>query len=73
MVLWKNAQWLDRQIHNQRVKSTNIMRFRVYMVQTQNSLCKSILYGLKDEELELRIEKLERAIREGVVIPREKC
>jgi hypothetical protein len=43
------------------------------MVQTQNSLCKSILYGLKDEELELRIEKLEQAIKEGVVIPREKC
>lgn len=41
----------------------------MYMAQVHNGICKTILYGLKDEDLELRVTELEETVREGVVIP----
>ena len=69
-LLWKNAQWLDEKIHKKQLKLNDALKQRVYMVQVQNSLCKSILYGLKDEELESRIKELEKTLENCVVIPR---
>jgi len=70
-LLWKNAQWLDKKVHKKQLKINGALRQRVYMVQVQNSLCKSILYGLKDEELELRLIELEKKIENAVIIPKE--
>lgn len=72
LLLWKNAQWLDEHIHKKQLKLTPALKQRVYMVQVQSGLCKTLLYGLKDEELELRIEQLEKALGNSVVIPKEK-
>lgn len=69
--LWKNAQWLDDKIHLKQLKINPALRQRVYMVQVQSGVCKTILAGLKDEELEQRVKALEEIIREGVVIPNE--
>jgi hypothetical protein len=41
------------------------------MAQIYNQLCKTVIYGLKDEELELRILELEEKLANGVLIPLE--
>jgi len=40
------------------------------MVQVQCSVCKTILSGLKDEELELRVKALEEQLKDAVLIPK---
>ena len=40
------------------------------MAQVYNQLCKTLLYGLKDKELELRILELEEKLKNGVLIPK---
>lgn len=70
-LLWRNAAWLDKQIHKKQLKISNALKQRVYMVQVQSGVCKALIYGLKDEELELRVKELEETIRKGVVIPVE--
>ena len=69
--MWQNAEWLDDKIHLKQLKANGALRQRVYMVQVQSGVCKVILSGLKDEELEQRIKKLEELISNGVVIPGE--
>ena len=70
-LLWKNAEWLNEKIHKRQLKINQALRQRVYMVQVQSGVCKTIFGGLKDEELELRVKALEEIIEEGVVIPGE--
>ena len=70
-LLWKNAQWLDEKIHKRQLKLNDVLKQRVYMVQVQSGLCKAILYGLKDEELEFRVVELEEKLKNGVLIPHE--
>lgn len=41
------------------------------MAQIYNQLCRTVLYGLKDEELELRVLELEEKLKNGVVVPVE--
>lgn len=69
--LWKNAEWLDKKIHLKQLKVNGALRQRVYMVQVQSGVCKVILAGLKDEELELRVKKLEELMKDAVMIPHE--
>ena len=69
--LWKNAEWLNDKIHLKQLKVNGALRQRVYMVQVQSGVCKVILSGLKDEELEQRVKALEDLIENGVVIPGE--
>lgn len=70
-LLWKRIQWLDRQVDNQRLKPTPIQRHRVYMTHTLISGCKTLLYGLKDEELDLRMAAIEEKLENGVLIPND--
>jgi len=70
-LLWKNAEWLNDKIHLKQLKVNPALRQRVYMVQVQSGVCKTILSGLKDEELELRVKKLEETIKNAVVIPND--
>ena len=41
------------------------------MAQVYNQLCKTVIYGLKDEEVELRVKELEEKLNSGVLIPLE--
>ena len=40
------------------------------MTQVHNQLCKTVIYGLKDEELELRVKELEKKLKNGILIPK---
>lgn len=74
LTIWNRAKWLDETINkvdqNKR-KVTPKLKKQIYMAQVYNQLCKTLLYGLKDEELELRIKELEEKLANGVLIPLE--
>lgn len=71
---WGRAVWLDQainQVENDKRTVTPKLKALVYMCQIHNQLCKTVLYGLKDEELELRVKDLEEKLKTGVLIPHE--
>ena len=62
LAIWNRAKWLDKTINSvdlNKRKFTPKLKQQIYMAQVYNQLCKTVLYGLKDEELELRINELE--------------
>ena len=70
---WARAVWLDKainEVENDKKAVSAKLKAMVYMCQIHNQLCKTVLYGLKDEELELRIKELEEKLRNGVLIPK---
>ena len=66
--LWQRAKWIDQMIENRRVKLNANLKSRIYMCQVCCQLCRTILNGLKNEELEVRIEELEKKIKDGILI-----
>jgi len=75
MALWTRAQWLNNRISDvdcEKRQVTPKLKQLVYMTQVHSQLCKTILYGLKDEELELRINELETQLKDGILIPKPK-
>lgn len=70
-LLWKRACWLDEKVELKQLKINPALKQRVYMCQVEASLCKTLLYGLKSEETEARLEKLEELLKDSVVIPNE--
>jgi hypothetical protein len=71
--LWDRAVWLDQTINAVDSNKKNVtpkLKQLVYMSQVYNQLCKTVLYALKDEELELRIMELEEKLKNGVLIPK---
>ena len=74
LALWSRAVWLDHAINSldrNKKKVTPKLKQLVYMAQVYNQLCKTVLYGFKDEELELRVKELEEKLYTGVLIPLE--
>ena len=74
LALWNRAVWLDQAINSldkNKKKVTPKLKQQIYMAQVYNQLCKTVLYGLKDDELELRIKELEESLSTGVLIPLE--
>ena len=74
LTLWKRAVWLDQAINSldrNKKKVTPKLKQLVYMAQVYNQLCKTVLYGFKDEELELRVKEFEEKLDSGVLIPLE--
>ena len=69
---WKNTQWLDEKLHSKQTQYNEKLRQQVYMIQVLGQQCKTLLYGLKDEELEIRLEALEEQFKDAIVLPREK-
>ena len=71
--IWNRAIWLDETINkvdaNKR-RVTPKLKQQIYMAQIYNQLCKTVLYGLKDEEVELRVLELEEKLKNGVLIPK---
>lgn len=64
-LLWNRIKWLDVQIDKKQLKINHALRQRVYMAQVECGLCKTVLFGLKDQELDqlaLEIEKIKAHI-----------
>jgi hypothetical protein len=73
LALWNRAAWLDQAINgvdSNKKKVTPKLKQLVYMAQVYNQLCRTVLYALKDEELELRVLELEEKLKNGVLIPK---
>ena len=73
LALWNRAVWLDQAINavdSGRKNATPKLKQLVYMSQVYNQLCRTVLYALKDEELELRILELEEKLKNSVLIPK---
>ena len=72
--IWNRAKWLDETINSVELnkrKVTPKLKQQIYMAQVYNQLCKTVIYGLKEEELELRIKELEESLNTGILIPLE--
>jgi hypothetical protein len=72
LALWKRSQWLDdliSKMEDPKAEAVENAREMVYMAQVFAQLCKTVLYGLKDETLELRIIELEAKLKNGILIP----
>lgn len=67
-VLWADIQWLRKKARNHNPIRNPV---RVSLIRASIYACSVLLNGLKDDELERRIEELEETIRGGVVIPNE--
>ena len=68
--LREDIEWL-RKHARQKYIGKNFM-LRVHALRASIYGASTLLSGLKDEELELRVEELEKIIQNGVVIPSEK-
>ena len=72
LALWKSAQWIEdfkNQMEQGKVTPSEKSRQLVYMTQVHAQVCKTALFALKDETLELRIMELEEKLKNGVLIP----
>ncbi len=49
---------------------TDALKFQVYCIQTAASVCRGILQGLTDQELELRVKELESKLQNSILIPK---
>jgi hypothetical protein len=75
LALWNKAVCLDQAINTVDSNEKNVtpkLKQLIYMAQVYNQLCRTVLYALKDEELELRIMELEEKLRDGVLIPKSR-
>ena len=68
--LWRRAKWLEAKIDNQRVKLSPNLRVRASLVSRECRIYQTILVGLKDEELEIRLMELEEKLKNGLLIPK---
>ena len=68
--LWSRAKWLEAKIDNQRVKLNANLKVRASLVSKECRICQTILMGLKDEELEIRLMELEKKLKNSVLIPK---
>ena len=73
LAIWNRAAWLDEAINNldrNKKRITPKFKQQIYMAQVYNQLCKTVLYGLKDEELEIRLMELEAKLKDSILIPK---
>ena len=68
--LWSRAKWLEVKIDNQRTKLNPNLKVRSSLVSKECRIYQTILVGLKDEELEIRLMELEEKLKNGVLIPK---
>ena len=68
--LWSRAKWLEVKIDNQRTKLNQNLKVRASLVSKECRIYQTILMGLKDEELEIRLIELEEKLKNGVLIPK---
>ena len=70
--LWRRAKWIEAKIDNQRTKLNPNLKARASLVSKECRIYQTILIGLKDEELEIRLMELEEKLKNGVLIPKPK-
>ncbi len=68
--LWTRAKWIGEKIDNNRTQFTPNLKARSSLVEKERRLYQSILLGLQNEELELRVMELEEKLRNSVLIPK---
>lgn len=73
LALWKDYDTLKNlreAVEQNKKQVTPALKFQVYVIQTQASLCRAILQGLTDQELELRVKELESKLQNSILIPK---
>jgi hypothetical protein len=68
--LWSRAKWLEAKIDNQRTKLNPNLKARASLVSKECRIYQTILMGLKDEELEIRLMELEEKLKNSILIPK---
>ena len=68
--LWSRAKWLEIKIDNQRTKLNSNLKARASLVSKERRIYQTIIMGLKDEELEIRLMELEEKLKNGVLLPK---
>ena len=68
--LWSRAKWLETKIDNQRTKLNPNLKARASLVSKECRIYQTILMGLKDEELEIRLMELEEKLKNSILIPK---
>ena len=68
--LWSRANWLETKIDNQRIKLNPNLKARPSLVSKECRIYQTILMGLKDEELEIRLMELEEKLKNSILIPK---
>ena len=71
-LMWNKVQWINQTLNDANTQYDAVHRSKMFDLQTLFSGCKTILSGLKDEELELRVIALEEKLKDGVLIERSK-
>ena len=69
--LWNRAKWLETKIDNQRTKLNPNLKVRASLVSKECRIYQTILMGLKDEELEIRLMELEEKLKNSILIPKQ--
>lgn len=68
--LWSRAKWLEVKIDNQRTKLNSNLKVRASLVSKECRIYQTILLGLKDEELEIRLMELEHKLKNSILLPK---
>ena len=68
--LWTRAKWLAEKIDNRRTQFNPNLKARASFVEKERRLYQSILNGLRNEELEMRVLELEEKLKNSILIPR---
>jgi hypothetical protein len=72
LALWRRHEWLRSKIDKRQTQITPALKYRVYMATVECQISKVLLYGLKDEEVELRVLELEEKLKNSILIPKPK-
>ena len=67
--MWERAKWFKEKIDNPRTQLNDNLKARAYFATIECQYYRAILFGLKDEELEIRIMELEEKLKNGILIP----
>jgi hypothetical protein len=68
--LWTRAKWLAEKIDNRHTQFNPNLKARASFVEKERRLYQSILSGLRDEELEMRVLELEEKLKNSILIPK---
>ena len=68
--LWSRAKWIEAKIDNQRTKLNPNLKARTSLVSKECRIYQTIIMGLKDEELEIRLMELEEKLKNNILIPK---
>ena len=68
--LWSRRKWLSTKVDNKRTRLDPNLKARSALISKECRICQTILQGLTDQELELRVMELESKLANGVLIPK---